>query len=219
MCHRLPVSIYPTITASAATAAMAAEPLAVGDGMVCAMARNVVMCRAAVKSAVIIRHIYISPGHNFFGRHGRPAGEHRIADVQAVQCHAGFGLEGDRFHGYRPDYNGQVTFFAWETYAAVKRALGLPGLRPDAFRRNIITEGMHLNELIGTRFSLGGINFEGMSEAKPCYWMNEAVGPGAEQWLRGQGGLRAKIISDGELRCGPTQLYAHGLLALGTASP
>jgi MOSC domain-containing protein YiiM len=176
------------------------------------------MSRVPVKSAVTIRHIFISPGHNFFGRHGRPAGEHRIIDVRTVQCHAGLGLEGDRFHGYRPDYNGQVTFFAWETYEAVKQALGLPALRPDAFRRNIITEGLHLNELIGTRFSLGGIEFEGMSEAKPCYWMNEAVGPGAEHWLRGRGGLRAKIVTDGVLHAGPTDLYAHGLLALGSES-
>jgi MOSC domain-containing protein YiiM len=91
----------------------------------------------------------------------------------------------------------------------------LPALRPDAFRRNIITEGMHLNELIGARFSLDGIEFEGMGEAKPCYWMNEAVGPGAELWLRGRGGLRAKIVSDGELHVGRAELYAHGLLALG----
>jgi MOSC domain-containing protein YiiM len=168
-----------------------------------------------VKSAVIIRHIFISPGHNFFGRHGRPAGEHKTLDVPAVQCRAGLGLEGDRFCGYRPDYNGQVTFFAWETYEAARRELGLTALQPHAFRRNVLVEGMHLSELAGTRFSLGGVEFEGISEAKPCYWMNEAVGPGAEQWLKGRGGLRARIITDGELHCGQAHLYAHGLLALG----
>lgn len=132
-----------------------------------------------------------------------------------VKCRAGWGLEGDRFYGYRPDYNGQVTFFAWEVYEAAKREFALPALRPDAFRRNVLVEGLHLNELAGARFTLGGIDFEGIAEAKPCYWMNSAVAPGAEQWLRGRGGLRAKILTDGVLRRGPTDLFAHGLLALG----
>lgn len=168
-----------------------------------------------MKSAVTIRHIFISSGHNFFGRHGQPPGEHAMTDVMAVKCRAGFGLEGDRFYGYRPDYNGQVTFFSWETYAAIKRELSVPDLQPDAFRRNVVVEGAHLNGLIGTHFTLGGIEFEGMGEAKPCAWMNTAVAAGAEQWLRGHGGLRAKIRADGVLRHGPAELCAHGLLALG----
>ena len=167
-----------------------------------------------VKSVVSVRHIFISPGHNFFGRHGKPAGEHPAQEVPAVNCRAGLGLEGDRFFGYRPDYNGQVTFFSWETYLALREEFNVPQLRPDAFRRNVIIEGIHLNELIGTRFSLGGIDFEGMTEAKPCYWMDQVVAPAAEKWLRGRGGLRAKILSDGQLRCGQAELFAHGLLAL-----
>ncbi len=168
-----------------------------------------------MKSVVTIRHIFLSPGHNFFGRHGQPPGEHAAADVPSVRCRAGQGLEGDRFFGYRPDYNGQVTFFAWETYEAAKRELAVPALTPDAFRRNVMVEGMHLHDLIGTRFSLAGVDFEGMSEAKPCHWMNDVVAPGAEHWLRGRGGLRAKILTDGVLRPGPAELFAHGLLALG----
>jgi MOSC domain-containing protein YiiM len=167
-----------------------------------------------VKSVVTIHRIFISPGHNFFGHHGRPPGEHAAVEVRTAKCCAGKGLEGDRFFGYRPDYNGQVTFFAWETYEAAKRELAVPELRPDAFRRNVLVEGVHLNELIASRFTLGGVEFEGICEAKPCYWMNSAVAPGAEQWLRGSGGLRAKIIADGELHCGSAELYAHGLLAL-----
>jgi len=75
-------------------------------------------------------------------------------------------------------------------------------------------EGMDLNALIGVRFTLGGIEFEGMDEARPCHWMNAVVAPGAEAWLRGRGGLRARIHTDGELGCGPAELAAHQLLAL-----
>jgi MOSC domain-containing protein YiiM len=138
-----------------------------------------------------------------------------MSDVGSVTCRAGQGLEGDRFFGYKPDYNGQVTFFAWEAYEDVKRAFGLPALRPDAFRRNVMLAGADLNALIGSRFALGGIEFEGRCESKPCHWMNTAVAPGAERFLRGRGGLRAKILTDGVLRRGPAELYAHDLLALG----
>jgi MOSC domain-containing protein YiiM len=167
-----------------------------------------------VKSAVAIRHIFISPGHNFFGRHGQAPGDFAAREVASVCCRAGLGLEGDRFFGYRPDYNGQVTFFAWETYETAKRELAAPALRPEAFRRNVIVEGVHLPSLAGARFTLGGVEFEGVGEARPCYWMNDVVAPGAEQWLRGRGGLRAKILRDGVLRRGPAELYAGELLAL-----
>ena len=186
---------------------------------ICVLACNVVQSTRRLKSAAIIRHIYISPGHNFFGRHGQPAGENASVAMRSVRCVAGRGLKGDRFYGYRPDYNGQVTFFEWEVYEEVKREFGVSELKADAFRRNVIVEGVHLNDLIGSRFSMGGVDFEGMSEAKPCYWMNQAVAPGAEQWLRGRGGLRARILVDGELRCGAAELFAHGLLALGSEQP
>ncbi len=167
-----------------------------------------------MKSAVTIRHIFISPGHNFFGRHGQPAGDHEAIAVDSVQCVAGRGLRGDRFFDYRPSYNGQITFFEWDAYDSVRREFERSDLKPSAFRRNVIVEGIHLNDLIGSRFSLSGIEFEGMSEAKPCHWMDHAVAPGAERSLRGRGGLRAKILTDGELHCGPTEVFAHGLLAL-----
>jgi MOSC domain-containing protein YiiM len=138
-----------------------------------------------------------------------------MTDLAVARCRAGQGIEGDRFFGYRPDYAGQVTFFAWEVYEAVKRAFAVPQLSPYAFRRNVIVAGVALNDLIGLRFTLGGVEFEGMSEAKPCYWMDTAVAPGAERWLRGQGGLRARVLADGDLHRGPVELVALGLLALG----
>jgi MOSC domain-containing protein YiiM len=154
-----------------------------------------------------IRHIFISPGHNFFGRYGGPAGTHPAHDVPAVLCRTGWGLEGDRFYGHRPDYKGQVTFFAWETLVAAREKFGVPALSPSAFRRNVITEGLDLNALIERRFTLCGVEFEGTGEARPCVWMNHAVAPGAEDWLFGRGGLRAKVLSDGELRVGPVELW------------
>ena len=154
-----------------------------------------------------IRHIYLSSGHNFFGRYGQVAGDYPARDVATVKCRSGWGLEGDRFYGYRPGYKGQVTFFAWETLLAAREKFGLPGLSAAVFRRNVIVEGIDLGTMLERRFTLGGVEFEGTGEARPCHWMNGAVAAGAEDWLMGQGGLRAKVLSDGELAVGPVALW------------
>ncbi|MDP1579936.1 MAG: molybdenum cofactor biosysynthesis protein [Candidatus Didemnitutus sp.] len=147
-----------------------------------------------------IEHLFISPGHNFFGHHGSPAGEHAIVAVEQVECVAGRGLRGDRFLDYKPDYKGQITFFAMEVFEALRTAVGAPDTSPSAVRRNVLTRGVDLNTLIGWEFEVQGVRFLGVEECKPCYWMDGAIGPGAEEWLKGRGGLRAKIVSDGWLR-------------------
>ncbi len=155
----------------------------------------------------VIRHLYISSGHNFFGRYGQPAGEYPAIDVRTVKCRAGWGLEGDRFYGYRPGYKGQVTFFSWETLLEAREKFGAPALAASVFRRNVVIEGVDLNTMLERRFTLGGVEFEGTGEARPCHWMNQVVAPGAEDWLMGRGGLRAKVLTDGELAVGATSLW------------
>ena len=147
-----------------------------------------------------IEHLYLSPGHNYFGHHGGPAGEHPVVAVAEVECVAGRGLRGDRFFDYKPDYKGQITFFAMEVLEAMRTELGLPDVAPAAVRRNVFTRGLDLNALIGAEFELQGVRFVGVEECRPCYWMDQAVAPGTEVWLQGRGGLRARILSDGRLR-------------------
>jgi MOSC domain-containing protein YiiM len=150
--------------------------------------------------AARIRHIYISPGHNFFGHHEQPAGTYPIVEVPEVRCVAGRGLEGDRFFDFKENYKGQATFFAMETYEQLCVTLGIHDKDPGVFRRNFVTEGLDLPSLIGAEFELQGVRFLGTQESSPCHWMNDAFGPGAERALRGQGGLRVKILTDGVLR-------------------
>jgi MOSC domain-containing protein YiiM len=155
---------------------------------------------------VLIHRLYVSPGHNFFGHHAAPPGEHPTLAVERIHCCAGRGIEGDRFFGYRPDYAGQITFFAWETFNAIRAAFGVAALSPGAFRRNVLLAGTDLNALIGARFSVDGVTFAGTGEARPCHWMNHAVAPGAEAWLKGRGGLRARVLTDGALGLGTAEL-------------
>jgi MOSC domain-containing protein YiiM len=147
--------------------------------------------------APAVRHLYISPGHNFFGHHGQPAGEHPAVEVESVTCVAGRGLVGDRFFDYAPNYPGQVTFFAYEVYADLCVRLNVRDRTPAALRRNIITVAADLNAWIGREFTLQGVRFRGVQEARPCYWMEGAFGPGAKEAMQGRGGLRAEILSDG----------------------
>jgi hypothetical protein len=153
---------------------------------------------------VKISHIFISPGHNFFGHHDKVAGEHPTIEVREVECLAGQGLMGDRFFGFKKNYKGQVTFFSSEVFADLCAKLGVVGKSPGVTRRNIIMRGVDLNSLIGKEFEIQGVRFEGVCECSPCHWMNEAIGPGAEPALHGRGGLRARILSDGVLRAEPT---------------
>jgi MOSC domain-containing protein YiiM len=146
--------------------------------------------------------LFISPGHNFFGHHGQPAGEEPTVAVDEVHCVAGRGLSGDRFFGFRHDYKGQATFFAAEVFDELCRLLAVNNKSPGVTRRNIITRGVDLNSLIGKTFEVQGVAFEGVSECSPCHWMDQAIAPGAEAALHGRGGLRAKILTDGRLRTG-----------------
>ncbi len=150
-------------------------------------------------ASISIEHLYISSGHNFFGHHGQPSGTSPLQEFDVIECVAGRGIRGDRFFDYEQDYKGQITFFSIEVFEQVCQELGLPRRSPGLTRRNVITLGEDLNLLIGKRFSVQGIEFEGICECKPCYWMDEAVGHGAEEALRGRGGLRARILKSGFL--------------------
>jgi MOSC domain-containing protein YiiM len=153
-------------------------------------------------SVVSVVHLFISPSHNFFGHHGGPAGNHPAVAVSEVECVAGRGIRGDRFFDYRPDYKGQITFFAEEDLLKMWDDLGLSAMarNPAACRRNVITRGFDPALWIGREFCLQGVRFLGVEECRPCYWMNSAIHELAEGWLKGRGGLRARILTDGILR-------------------
>ena len=147
-----------------------------------------------------ILHLYISPSHNFLGHHGLPPGEERMKACSEIDCVASRGIRGDRFFDHKLDFKGQITFFEMDSHEALCHKLGLAGVPSTAYRRNVITRGVDLNTLIGQEFEIQGVRFLGTEEAKPCYWMDQAVGPGAHEGLKGKGGLRAKILTSGNLR-------------------
>ena len=152
-----------------------------------------------------ITHLYISPGHNFFGHERDRPSSNPALEVSSVWCVVGKGIEGDRFFSYKESYKGQITFFEEETYDDLCVQLGIWDRPPSVFRRNVITRGVRLNDLIGHEFVIGDVRLFGTEESRPCFWMDHAFGPGAQAALKGRGGLRATILSTGRLVVSPSR--------------
>ena len=150
--------------------------------------------------AMEICHLFISTGHNFVGHHGREPDTHPMIEVPVIECVAGRGIRGDRYFDFKDAYKGQVTFFSLDVFDELCAVLNIHNCSPAAARRNVIIRGVDLNELIGREFEVQGVCFSGTEESTPCYWMDRAIAPGAREFLKGRGGLRAKILTEGLLR-------------------
>jgi MOSC domain-containing protein YiiM len=168
--------------------------------------------------AVEICHLYISPGHNFVGHHGCDPDDYPMIEVPTVECVGGRGIRGDRYFDFKDDYKGQITFFSLDVFDELCRTLGLGQRSQAEARRNIIVRGADLNELICEDFEVQGVRFHGTEECRPCYWMDRAIAPGAHEFLKGRGGLRAKILSDGRL-CSSGDAILAGARESSVASP
>lgn len=122
---------------------------------------------------------------------------------QSVEALTETGLAGDRYYEAKtrrsPDY--QVTFIELENIEAFTQATGLP-LTPDMPRRNIVTSGIRLNGLCGKRFIVGHARFEGLELCEPCSLFAKRTHREVLQFFVGKGGLRARIVSGGEMRVG-----------------
>ena len=123
-----------------------------------------------------------------------------MIELAEIECVAGRGIRGDRYFDFKDDYKGQITFFSVEVFDELCNAMKVQECSPALARRNVITRGVDLNEFIGEQFEVQGLRFLGVEECRPCYWMDGAFAPGAREFLKGRGGLRAKILSDGRLR-------------------
>ena len=122
-----------------------------------------------------------------------------MIEVPVIECVAGRGIRDDRYLDFKDDYKGQITFFSLDVFNELCAALDVHDCSPAVARRNVITRGVDLNEYIGKEFEIQGVRFYGTEESAPCYWMDRAFAPGAQVFLKGNGGLRARILSDGKL--------------------
>ena len=131
-----------------------------------------------------IVHIFIAPKHG--------AAMQSLDRVEAVE---NAGLRGDRYT------RRQVTFIELENIEAFTRSTGL-ALAPDMPRRNIVTQGIRLNDLCGKRFRIGAAVFEGVELCEPCSLFARRTHPEILDFFPRKAGLRARVIAAGEIRIG-----------------
>jgi len=159
------------------------------------------------RTKIIIHNIFTSPHHNYFTREKFDVGNHPSVPHNATELFTGRGLKNDRFEFS----TFPITFFSLEVAEYICDSLGVP-LDIILFRRNIIVSGLNLNELIGKRFKIDDVEFEGVSHCPPCIWMNEVIGKNAYKLMKGRGGLRVNVIQSGILKLGETHLKTRSPL-------
>lgn len=125
--------------------------------------------------------------------------------MERVRAVAGRGLEGE-YHfftgaGAQAERDRELTLIATEALDALDAEHGLQ-LSPAESRRNIATRGIDLNRIEGRRFRVGEVECEGIELCEPCRNLVRLTEPGVLRGLVHRGGLRAAILSEGEIAVG-----------------
>ena len=121
--------------------------------------------------------------------------------VDSVRAHAGRGLEGNRYFFDEAAPGTALTLIAAEAVEAMEREHGI-SIEPRESRRNVVTRGIDVNELVGNRFRVGDVQCRGVELCEPCTTLESMTKPGVIKGLVHRGGLNADILSDGEISIG-----------------
>ena len=126
--------------------------------------------------------------------------------VERVRALAGRGLEGDRYAagiGTFSDRPGKrdVTLIESEALEAYAREGGRKLSATEA-RRNLLTQGVRLNDLVGREFQVGAVRLRGLRLSEPCTHLMRLTHPETLRGLVHRGGLVAEVLCNGELAVG-----------------
>ncbi|HEY0662405.1 MAG TPA: MOSC domain-containing protein [Lysobacter sp.] len=130
----------------------------------------------------------------------RPRRDTPMQEVQEAVAQTGVGLVGDRYASGSGKRG--ITLIQAEHLPAIAALSGHDAVAPALLRRNVVVSGLPLVALKGRRFRLGEVLLEGTESCDPCSRMEDALGPGGYNAMRGHGGLCARIIEGGTLRLG-----------------
>jgi hypothetical protein len=128
--------------------------------------------------------------------------------LEAARALPGRGLDGDRYVVSAGTFPTGPPGSALTLIEAEVCESFDPPLSPDAHRRNIVTRGIALNDLLSHEFTLGEVRCRGMRLCEPCTVVQRYAGRPVLRELVHRGGLRADILSEGEIRVGD-ELRAH----------
>ena len=123
-----------------------------------------------------------------------------INEVSSINVLANQGIIGDRhFKQFNNPYN-QLTLIESENidYYNIKHGLNIPYID---FRRNIITKGVKLNDLVGKKILVGKVELEGIDLCRPCKHLCEVLGQDniIKEFLR-RGGIRCQILTSSSIK-------------------
>ncbi len=137
----------------------------------------------------------------------RPAQRAAVQVVASVRAEAGRGLIGDRY-AESPGSKRQVTLIQAEHLPVVARLSGHAAIPPEWLRRNLVVSGINLLALKDLPFRIGAVLLEGTGLCHPCSRMEEVLGPGGYNAMRGHGGITARVLESGELHVGAVLVHA-----------
>jgi MOSC domain-containing protein YiiM len=121
--------------------------------------------------------------------------------VESARALAGRGLEGNRYFFDDAPAGTALTLIAAEAVEAMEQEHGI-SLEPRETRRNVVTRGIDVNELVGKRFRIGDVECQGVELCEPCASLQAMTKPGVIKGLAHRGGLNADILSDGAINVG-----------------
>ncbi|RIK44177.1 MAG: hypothetical protein DCC58_08640 [Chloroflexi bacterium] len=135
-----------------------------------------------------------------------PTASMPMISLDAVRAIAGEGLEGDRYQKgigfYSDGQDGrQLTLIEVEDLEQLESTYNV-SLAQHECRRNLVTRGIRLPDLIGKRFQVGNVTCLGIRMCPPCNHLEELTRPGPLRGLARSGGIRAHILTDGVIHVG-----------------
>lgn len=110
------------------------------------------------------------------------------------------GLDGDHYAG--KSGKRQVTLIQAEHISAVASMLGRRDIEPAVLRRNLVVRGINLLALKGKEFNVGDATLTYTGLCQPCARMEELLGPGGYNAMRGHGGITARVVAEGLIALG-----------------
>lgn len=128
----------------------------------------------------------------------RPQSRAPLLELPAVEARREAGLTGDHARP-GPRNARQVTLIQWEHLAVIGALLGRP-VEPADLRRNLAISGINLFSLKGRRFRIGTAILETTGWCQPCGRLEDRLGEGAFQAIRGHGGITARVVAGGIIR-------------------
>jgi len=130
----------------------------------------------------------------------RPAKRMPLESVETAQLDTDAGLVGDHYSGRSG--KRQLTLIQGEHLRAVAQMLHRETVDPAQTRRNVVVEGINLLALQDQQVQIGQAVVEITGLCHPCSRMEEVLGAGGYNAMRGHGGLTAKIVRPGAIKLG-----------------